>query len=93
MALPAGRFLFVRMMIIWYDRLTFGDLVRSMPFDNVIIDMTRELLDSQQRVFPWMIACWSGVSISERTVRRYMARLAEEGKLIRLGSRCGYIVH
>lgn len=64
-----------------------------MPLDNLIVDATRELMNIEKRVYPWMLAYWSELSLSERTARRYMARLAKEGRLIRLGPRYGYTVH
>jgi hypothetical protein len=65
-----------------------------MPFDNLIIEITRKLIQdcSYQRVFPWMVAENCQLSVSERTIRRYMARMACDGQLRRLGPRYGYTV-
>lgn len=63
-----------------------------MAFEFMILDIISDLQASHRRVFPWMVACGNlGVSVSVRTVRRYMVRMALDGRLNRLGPRGGYL--
>jgi len=66
----------------------------SMAIDETIIKTVIELQDIHNRVFPWMVADWMiefhEVSCSERTARRYMATMAQRGRLDRIGQRRGY---
>ena len=62
-----------------------------MAFEFLILELVSELQTIESRVYPWMVACGAEVSVSVRTVRRYMARMAEDGRLMRLGPRGGYL--
>ncbi len=65
-----------------------------MQFREIIVEIIIELQGIHGRVYPWMVADWIefyDMSCSERTARRYMVRMATEGKLTRVGQRKGYL--
>ena len=67
-----------------------------MDIASAIIECTRDLQKVHDRVFPWMVADWVDlydVTCSVRTARRWMARMAEQEKLTRLGPRKGYLLN
>jgi len=61
--------------------------------DTQIIQIVSRLQVNYRRVYPWMVQAWMDEenARSEATLRRYMRRLAGEGKLVRLGERRGYM--
>ena len=66
-----------------------------MSLHDAILMSTRELQDVHYRVFPWMVSDWIdlySLACSVRTARRYMARMAEDGLLMRVGQRKGYLL-
>ena len=70
-----------------------GGYVVSHPIEDNIIETVRILMISYDCVFPWMITADDlSVRCSVRTVRRYMSRLADDGRLVRRGQRGGYMV-
>ena len=58
--------------------------------DKCIVVEVRELTGRTQRVFPKTIKAHLNLDLSERQVRRRMARLAETGHLERVRQRMGY---
>ena len=65
----------------------------SMPraaLDGQIIRVMKRLDRAHERVYPWMVQPWLDVYRHERTLRKDMCRLAENGYLERVGQRKGY---
>ena len=60
--------------------------------EEIIVSASVELMELHGRVFPWMVADWLDFIFSERTARRYMSRMAVDGRLKRIGQRRGYVV-
>lgn len=58
--------------------------------DALIIEVVEIVARHNGRAYPRMVQAW-GVPSSERQLRRDMAKLAQEGKIIRLGQRGGYL--
>ena len=46
-----------------------------------------------EALYPWQVQAFLPISMHESTVRRYMAHMANEGQLVRLGQRKGYVIH
>lgn len=68
---------------------------QNYDFDEEIIKIVRNLQRNYNAVFPWMVTLWLELGRAEGSVRRDMARLARQGRLIRVGgynARRGYRV-
>jgi hypothetical protein len=60
------------------------------PVERAIVEAVHELQRYHAHVWPWLVQDYLPVRLSERQVRRYMARLAAYGALDRVGQRRGY---
>ena len=58
--------------------------------DDAIIATIRELERRYKTVYPYQVAL-AGVWLSERMVRYRMSRLVEDGRLVRMSDRSGYL--
>lgn len=67
-------------------------MIRSPELEDTIMQVVGTLGRNSKRVFPRMVYEQAAVYHCERTVRRYMVKLADEEKLQRLGKRKGYRV-
>lgn len=63
-----------------------------MGMDEDIVKIVAEVQRRTGKVYAWMVQSYLEVYRSEQTIRRDMVRLANEGKLQRLGERKGYRV-
>lgn len=59
--------------------------------DEKIVATIQRLERRYTAVYPYQVAIWMDEPISERCIRYKMARLADEGRLARLGERKGYV--
>ena len=58
---------------------------------QLIIDTIHSAAKQGYKVlFPWQVQAFCPIDMNEATFRHYMAKLAEEGELVRLGQRKGY---
>ncbi|NJL53908.1 hypothetical protein HC928_01295 [bacterium] len=62
------------------------------PFKDLIVTTVRQMTRAGHyaRVYPHHVTAHLPVRISERHLRRHMAALAQEGKIIRLSYKGGY---
>lgn len=60
------------------------------PFEDLIMATLDDMANQYTAIYPWMVQARLGMDVSERTLRRYMVRLADEGRIKRLGERKGY---
>lgn len=60
------------------------------PFEELILDTLEEMANQYTAIYPWMVQARMGMDVSERTLRRYMVRMAAAGRIQRLGERKGY---
>lgn len=52
--------------------------------------MARARQQGYERVYPYQVQAFIGIVMDVSTIRRYMARMAEQGEIRRLGERKGY---
>jgi hypothetical protein len=78
----------------WWNREGGGyrcpPLAIISPVERAIVEAVHELQRYHAHVWPWLVQDYLPVRLSERQVRRYMARLAAYGALDRVGQRRGY---
>lgn len=60
------------------------------PFEELILATLEDMANQYITIYPWMVQARLGTDVSERTLRRYMVRMANEGRIQRLGERKGY---
>lgn len=64
---------------------------RASELDKRIVAVIDELSSRNQRIFPLTVQIALGVKIALSLLRQDMARLAKQGKIMRLGPRSGYL--
>lgn len=64
----------------------------AFELEKTIITIVNELTRTYKRIYPHMVATHnSALPYSERSTRRFMAHMAQTGKLARSGQRGGYL--